>query len=109
MSAVAPPSLEPCCSSLSVVGPAAGQDEAAPVPYLDAEGTSWAPILIRDFADPFTEFDPAGPPAEGQRYAVLTITFEAAEDQAFPTDPYQVQLLDSERLSPLLELGAAST
>jgi hypothetical protein len=80
---------------LSVVGPAAGQDEAAPVPYFDAEGNQLGTILIREFADPFTEFDPAGPPAEGQRYAVLTVTFEAAEDQAFPTDPYQVQLLDS--------------
>ncbi len=80
---------------LSVAGPAAGQDEAAPVPYLDAEGNQLGTILIREFADPFTEFDPAGPPAEGQRYAVLTVTFEAAEDQAFPTDPYQVQLLDS--------------
>ncbi len=81
---------------LSVAGPAAGQDEAAPVPYLDADGNQLGTILIRDFADPFTEFDPAGPPAEGQRYAVLTVTFEAAEDQAFPTDPYQVQLLDSD-------------
>jgi antitoxin component HigA of HigAB toxin-antitoxin module len=81
--------------SLAVVAPAAGQEEAAPVPYLDDQGNQLGTILIRDFADPFTEFDPAAPPAEGQRYAILTTTFEAAEDQAFPTDPYQVQLLDS--------------
>ncbi len=80
---------------VAAVGPAAGQDEAAPVPYLDAQGNQLGTILIREFADPFTEFDPASPPAEGQRYAMLTMTFEAAEDQSFPTDPYQVQLLDS--------------
>jgi hypothetical protein len=80
---------------VAATGPAAGQDEAAPVPYLDAQGNQLGTILIREFADPFTEFDPASPPAEGQRYAMLTVTFEAAEDQSFPTDPYQVQLLDS--------------
>lgn len=80
---------------VAAVGPAAGQDEAAPVPYLDAQGNQLGTILIREFADPFTEFDPASPPAEGQRYAMLTMTFEAAEDQSFATDPYQVQLLDS--------------
>ena len=81
--------------SVSVVGPASAQEEPTPVPYLDAEGNQLGTILIREFADPFTGFDPASPPAEGQRYAVLTVTFEAAEDQSFPTDPYQVQLLDS--------------
>ena len=80
---------------VAATGPAAGQDEAAPVPYLDAQGNQLGTILIREFADPFTEFDPAVPPAEGQRYVMLTATFEAAEDQSFPTDPYQVQLLDS--------------
>jgi hypothetical protein len=71
------------------------QDDPEPVPYLDDQGNQLGTILIRDFADPFTEFDPAGPPGEGLRYALLTLTFEAAEDQAFPTDPYQMQLLDS--------------
>jgi len=80
---------------VAAVGPAAGQDEGAPVPYLDAQGNQLGTILIREFADPFTEFEPTAPPAEGQRYVMLTTTFEAAEDQAFPTDPYQVQLLDS--------------
>ena len=76
--------------------PAAAQDSPEPVPYTDASGIQLGTILIRDFADPFTEFDPAGPPAEGFRYAMLTLTFEAAEDQAFPTDPYQVQLQDAD-------------
>jgi hypothetical protein len=81
--------------AVSLVGPVSAQEEPAPVPYIDAEGNQLGTILIREFADPFTEFDPASPPAEGQRYAMLTLTFEAAEDQSFPTDPYQVQLLDS--------------
>lgn len=82
--------------SLAVAAPVAGQEDAAPVPYSDAEGTQRGTVLIREFSDPFTEFDPASPPAEGQRYAMLTLTFEAAEDQSFSTDPYQVQLLDSD-------------
>ena len=53
---------------VAAVGPAAGQDEAAPVPYLDAQGNQLGTILIREFADPFTEFEPTAPPAEGQRY-----------------------------------------
>ena len=73
--------------------PAAAQDE--PVPYLDAEGTQLGAITIRDFADPYTDFDATRPPAEGMRYALLTVTFEAAETQAFPTDPNQIQLQDA--------------
>ncbi len=81
--------------TLVVAAPALGQEEAAPIPYLDAEGNQLGTILIREIADPFTGFDPASPPAEGQRYVMLTATFEAAEDQSFPADPYQVQLLDA--------------
>lgn len=81
--------------SLALALPALGQDEAAPIPYLDAEGNQLGTVLIRAVEDPFTGFDPASPPAADQRYAVLTVTFEAAEDQSFATDPYQVQLLDA--------------
>lgn len=81
--------------SLALASPAHGQDDAVPIPYLDAEGAQLGTILIRSIEDPFTGFDPGSPPAEDQRYAVLTVTFEAAEDQSFATDPYQVQLLDA--------------
>lgn len=81
--------------TLALASSAVAQDSLEPVPYLDDQGNQLGTILIRDFADPFTEFDPASPPAEDVRYALLTLMFEAAEDQAFPTDPYQVQLLDS--------------
>lgn len=82
--------------SLTLAAPAAAQDDAQPVPYLDDQGNTLGTILIREFADPFTGHDPASPPAEGTRYALLTLTFEAAEDQAFNADPYQVQLLDAD-------------
>jgi hypothetical protein len=81
--------------SLVLVSPALGQDEAAPIPYLDAEGNQLGTVLVRAVEDPFTGFDPGSPPADDQRYALLTVTFEAAEDQSFATDPYQVQLLDA--------------
>jgi len=75
--------------------PAAGQSDGEAVPYVNDEGVQIGSILIRGFEDPFTGHDPASPPAEGSRYAMLDLVFEAAEDQPFPTDPYQVQLLDS--------------
>jgi hypothetical protein len=81
--------------SLTISVPVAAQVGSEPVPYLDDEGNQLGTILVRDFVDPYAEFDPASPPAEGLRYALLTATFEAAEDAAFPTDPYQVQLQDS--------------
>jgi hypothetical protein len=79
----------------ALAAPVAAQEEATAIPYLDASGTQLGTMTVRDFADPFTEFDPNSKPAEGQRYALLTMTFEAAEDQAFPTDPRSVQLIDS--------------
>ncbi len=79
--------------ALVMAAPAAAQSE--PVPYLDPEGTELGAITIREIADPYAEFEPTRPPAEGQRYALLTVTFEAAEDQTFPTDPRLIQLQDS--------------
>ncbi len=81
--------------SLAMVAPVAAQEGSEPVPYLDDQGNQLGTILIRDFVDPYIEYDSASPPGEGLRYALLTLTFEAAEDQAFPTDPRQVQLQDS--------------
>jgi hypothetical protein len=70
--------------------------DAEPVPFIDAEGNQLGSVTIRDFEDPFTAFDPARPPAEGQRYALLTVTFEAVEDRTFAADPWQVQLRDAD-------------
>ena len=79
--------------AITMAAPAAAQEE--PVPYLDGEGTQLGTITIREVADPFVDFEPTRPPAEGQRYALLTVTFEAADDQAFATDPRQIQLQDT--------------
>lgn len=79
--------------ALVMAVPAAAQDES--VPYLDAEGKQLGTITIREVADPYADFEPTRPPAEDQRYVLLTVTFEAAEDQAFPTDPRQIQLQDA--------------
>jgi hypothetical protein len=85
------------CVTAALVGvtSAAVAQEAEPVPFVDAEGNQLGTVTIRGLEDPFTDFDPARPPAEGQRYALLTVTFQAAEDQAFSADPRQVQLRDT--------------
>jgi hypothetical protein len=70
--------------------------DAEPVPFIDAEGSQLGSVNIRSFEDPFTAFDPARPPAEGERYALLTVTFEAVEDRTFAADPWQVQLRDTD-------------
>jgi hypothetical protein len=79
--------------AIGIAAPAAAQDDA--VPFQDVAGTTLGTILIREVADPYTEFEPTRPPVEGTRYALLTVTFEAAEDQPFPTDPRQIQLQDA--------------
>jgi len=79
--------------AISIGAPAAAQDDA--VPFQDLAGTTLGTILIREVADPYTDFEPTRPPAEGMRYALLTVTFEAAEDQPFPTDPRLIQLQDA--------------
>ena len=47
-------------------------------------------------ADPFTEYDADYPPEEGTRYVLLTVAFEAAEDQTFAADPYDILLQDTD-------------
>ena len=81
--------------SLVLSAPAAAQAEAEPLPYLDDQGIELGTILVREFVDPFTDFEPSSPPAEGQRYALATLMFEAAEDQTFPAEPRHVQLQDA--------------
>jgi hypothetical protein len=81
---------------VGATAPAMAQDAAADsVPFIDAEGNQLGTVTIREFSDPFTDFDPGRPPGEDQRYAMLTVTFEAADDRAFNADPYQVQLRDA--------------
>lgn len=82
--------------AVGATAPALAQDaDADSVPFIDVEGNQLGTVTIRDFSDPFTEYDPGRPPSEGQRYAMLTVTFEAAEDRPFDADPRQVQLRDT--------------
>ena len=46
--------------------------------------------------DPFTEFDPASPPAEGQHYVGLDLAFEAAADQALWAYPGSVLVVGTD-------------
>ena len=72
--------------------PAVGTD----VPYVDAEGIARGHVTVADVADPFTEYDADYPPEEGTRYVLLTVAFEAAEDQTFAADPYDILLQDTD-------------
>ncbi len=65
-------------------------------PYVDADGVTHGTVTIRSVADPYTEFDPTYPPAEGERYVLLDVVFEAAADQPFWADPYAIVLQDAE-------------
>jgi hypothetical protein len=71
------------------------QEVGTDVPLVDAEGIEHGTITVRELMDPFTENDPNAPPAEGQRYVGLIVTYQAALDQSLDAQPYQVQLQDA--------------
>ena len=66
-----------------------------PVTYVDAQGVTRGTVTVKEMADPYTAFDPTSPPRRAQRYVLLTLVFEAVEDQAFGVDPYQITLQDT--------------
>jgi hypothetical protein len=67
-----------------------------PVTYVDADGIIRGDVTVRELVDPFTEHEPTAPPAEGTRYAMLIATFQAAIDQPFEAQPWQVLLQDTD-------------
>jgi len=77
--------------------PAPPADTGAPVavPYVDAQGVNHGTVTVKTIADPFTDFDPNSPPPEGQRYVLLTVAFEAADEEPFYADPSAVVLQDA--------------
>jgi hypothetical protein len=83
----------PAATDPEVVAPSGSATGS--VPFIDIDGTQLGTITVRDVADPFTEFEPTRPPAEDKRYVLLSVIFEAEVDQAFPTDPRQLQLQDA--------------
>lgn len=66
------------------------------VPFTDSAGVTHGTVMVKAITDPFTDIDPASPPPEGQHFVLLTVVFEAAEDQSLTADPYQVVLQDSD-------------
>ena len=80
-------------------GPAAPSDTAAvgsDVPYVDAEGVPRGVVTVREVANPFTEHHEDYPPDEGTRYVMLSVAFEAADDQSFAADPYGILVQDAD-------------
>jgi hypothetical protein len=76
--------------------PAATDAPSAGVPYTDSQGVTRGRITIRSLEDPFAGFDPAYPPLEGERFVLLTVAFDAADDQQFAADPGQILLQDGD-------------
>ncbi len=82
------------------VAPVAAQGDAPTVgtdiPYVDAEGVERGLVTVSEVADPFTDFNPDQPPEAGSRYVLLTVAFEAAADQPFEADPYDLLFQDTD-------------
>ena len=60
------------------------------VPYTDTDGITHGTVMIKTVTDPFTDFSPGADPAAGSKYAELTVVFEAADDQSFDAEPYNI-------------------
>lgn len=88
----------PAVAQDASTGPTTPPDPGTPVavPYVDGAGVTHGSVLIRSIEDPFTGFDPASPPPEGQRYVLLTVSFEAAGDQTMNADPSAILLQDTD-------------
>ena len=67
-----------------------------PVTYVDPEGIIRGEVTVREVVDPFTDHEPSYPPPEGMRYVYLVTTFQAAIDQPFDAQPWQVVLQDTD-------------
>src|SRR5262245_8192232 len=78
---------------------AAAQDAqtgvGTPVTYVDPDGVTRGTVTISEVADPFEDFEPTRPPEAGTKYVLLTVVFEAAADQTFEVQPWQVVTQDT--------------
>lgn len=68
----------------------AGPAPGSPASYTAPDGS--AVTITATVADPFTDFDPNGPPADGQRYVSVTASFENSGNVRYPADPYDLIL-----------------
>jgi hypothetical protein len=62
------------------------------VTFVDPEGIIRGTVTVREVADPFTGHDPNTPAQPGTRYVALTVTYQAALDQPFDAQPYEIML-----------------
>src|SRR4051812_20893799 len=72
--------------------PAVGTD----VPYADAAAGQAGTVTVRGIEDPFTAYREDSPPADGQRYVLLSVAFEAAEDMPFEASASRILLQDTD-------------
>lgn len=94
-----------CMSLLLAVGLAGGtsvnalaQDPTSgtqpTLEYTSPDGGAAGTITVRDLADPFTDFRPDSPPAPDQRYVLLIVRFQAADDKPFNAEASRIVLQD---------------
>jgi hypothetical protein len=77
--------------------PAAGAAElGTAVTYIDQEGVEHGEVAVTEIFDPFTDYDEGYEPAEGTRYVVLHVSFEATGEASFDADPNDLLLRDSD-------------
>lgn len=75
---------------LAVPAAAQGTPPETEVPYVDPDGVNHGTILVKGIADPFTDFDPTSPPAEGTRYVGMTVVFTASDEETFDANTYGI-------------------
>ena len=63
----------------------------AAVGYASPDGTAGGTTL-RDVVDPFMGFAPDSPPGPDERYVLLTLRFQAADEKPFNAEPTRVVL-----------------
>ena len=85
--------LSTSCASLAQEPPT---EVGVAVPVADPSGASAGRIVIRGVEEPFTADAQASPPPSGQRYVLVTVRFEAADDKPFQADPGDVLLQDTD-------------
>ena len=76
---------------------AIGQDPSAGpgvLTYSSGDLTQAGTIMLRDIADPFTDFRADSPPGADQRYVLLTVRFQASDDKPFEAQPSRIVLQD---------------
>lgn len=65
------------------------------IPFVDAEGITRGTIMVKDVADPFTEFDPSYPAEQGSRYVGMTVVFTASDEETFEANASGFVLRDA--------------